>query len=154
MLEFAGRAGCCKATSIELAWRMCRASRSFLVLLQSLLLEPFRDISSPTTASIHIFQDLLPVYCQKRSHHSARKDISSDNTVHNLCTQSHRAHVRLCLTPVSKSRLRPSCNKQYKAAGLTGRTRKICPKKRSTETTSVAFSNSPCKFRLISLPIY
>lgn len=90
----------------------------------------------------------------KRSHHSARKDISSDNTLHNLCTQSHRAHVRLCLTPVSKSRLRPSCNKQYKAAGLTGRTRKICPKKRSTETTSVAFSNSPCKFRLISLPIY
>jgi hypothetical protein len=50
-------------------------------------------------------------------------------------------------------RLRPSCNKQYKEAGLTGRTRKTCPKKSSTETTGVAISTSHCKSRLISLPI-
>ena len=61
--------------------------------------------------------------------------------------------MRLCLTPVSKSRLRPSCNEQHSAAGLASCTRKTCPKKRSKETTSVAFSNSPCKSRLISLPI-
>lgn len=51
LLELAGKAGCCKATSIELAWRIRRASRSFLVLLRSVDLTPSRTLSgnpSPT----------------------------------------------------------------------------------------------------------
>ena len=61
--------------------------------------------------------------------------------------------MRLYLTPVSKNKLRLSDNKEYRATGLTGRTRQTCPKRRSTETTSVAISNSPCRFQLMSLPI-
>ena len=118
-----------------------------------LLLEPFRDISSPTTPTIH--------FCQNTPRHTASmrrisrhgKISPRDSSLRSLCNRSHRAHVRLCSASVSKNRLRLSCEKQYRAAGFIGRTRKTCPKKRSKETTSVAFSNSPCKSRLISLPI-
>ena len=136
---------------------MRRASRSCLVLLQSTNSTPSRTLlghlfPSNTNFSLLPGQSTSILLAQDTFLGSGRY-LQRPLSLRNLCYQSRRAHMRLCLTPVSKRRLRPSCDKQDRAAGLPGRTRIICPKRRPTETTSVAFSNSPCKSRLLSLPM-
>lgn len=135
---------------------MRRASCSFL-LLQCTSATPSRTLSGHLFPQQHQQFTSVRAYFQHTAitrHISRHGRISPRHcSLRSLYNRSHRAHMRLCLTPVSKNKLRLSDNKKYRATGLTGCTRQTCPKKRSTETVSVSISNSPCKSRLISLPI-
>jgi hypothetical protein len=114
---------------------MRRASRSFLLSLSvrvmRLLLKPFRGISSPTTPTRHLCQYVLGASARTRCTIQYKKNTSGISPLYNLYNRSHRARMRLCFIPMSKSRFRLSHNTEYtahSAAGSIGRTRQICPK--------------------------
>lgn len=106
-LEFAGWQGVVKRPGLSrhcgCAEQVAPSSSCFSPRTR-LHLEPFRDISSPTTPTIHFCQDTLTVHCYHKTHLSARQDISAPPPSPYLYNWRHRAHMRLCSILVSKNK--------------------------------------------------